>query len=889
MNEDAVSRLGESRDIAYRRLQGTERRLAKDSSLREQYNAFMEDYIKLGHMREVVETDTELDKRCFLPHHPVIKEASTTTKCILWRFSPAECVHLYELNTVTYGTKSAPFLATRTLKQLALDEEAQYPLAARAVLDDTYMDDVITGADGEETATTLRVQLNTMMSSGGFKLRKWASNCPAVLEGIPEEDLAIRSSEGIILDPDPSIKTLGLTWMLVSDTLKYQFSVPSLNPDTPLTKRYVLSVIATLFDPLGLLGAAITSAKIFMQQLWALRDGQGQRLDWDQSLPSTVGEPWRKFHEQLPLFNEIRIDRCVITSNAVSTEIHCFSDASEKAYGACLYMRNLMSRGISPEDIVNNSFWWQGPSWLEEEEGQWPSLPHNSPTGEGDEEKRRTVVAAPAYVFAEFNQTYFSKFSSYTDLARCTAYWLRYMKLIRTPRMERNYPAYLSSAELKEAENTLVRLVQKEVFETEWKALSKGEAVARGSALRWFNPFISTDQLIRLGGRLKNSMETEKTKHPVVLPARHLFTHTTLPRATATRWTTTAVECCKTSLLAIRRKECGEEHNPQMSDVLPLETIVSPTTDGGSTIVTSHGISTLFTDGCGLLWSNLRKARSKASGSQSLCSDFHLFLQALRRFIARRGRCTDIFSDNGTNFVGARNKLQDFLKLLKNNEHSEVVTRELAKEGIQWHFNPPSAPHFGGLWEAAVRSAKTHLLKVVGEAPVSPEDMSTLLTQVEACLNSRPLTPMSDDPNDLQPLTPAHFLVGESLQAFPESDFTDVPLNRLNQWQLTQRRLQDFWKRWRREYLCQLQGRAKRWKPAVPIDIGTLVIIRDENQPPMHWKMGRIVKVHPSEDGIVRVVTLKTATGLLIRPVEKICLLPIQDDNDDPESTIQSK
>ncbi|XP_065077875.1 uncharacterized protein LOC135701095 [Ochlerotatus camptorhynchus] len=354
MNEDAVSRVGDSRDIAYRRLQGTERRLAKDSSLREQYNAFMEDYIKLGHMREVVETDTELVKRCFLPHHPVIKEASTTTKvrvvfdascngvslndvlmtgaviqedlrsitlrsrtkqimlvsdvdkmfrqilvhlleralqCILWRFSPAECVHLYELNTVTYGTKSAPFLATITLKQLALDEEAQYPLAARAVLDDTYMDDVITGADDEETATTLRVQLNTMMSSGGFKQRKWASNCPAVLEGIPEEDMAIRSSEGIVLDPDPSIKTLGLTWMPVSDTLKYQFSVPSLNPDTSLTKRYVLSVIATLFDPLGLLGAAITSAKIFMQQLWALRDGQGQRLDWDQSLPSTVGEP----------------------------------------------------------------------------------------------------------------------------------------------------------------------------------------------------------------------------------------------------------------------------------------------------------------------------------------------------------------------------------------------------------------------------------------------------------------------------------------------------------------------------------------------------------------------------------------------------------------------
>ncbi|XP_065079916.1 uncharacterized protein LOC135702803 [Ochlerotatus camptorhynchus] len=405
----------------------------------------------------------------------------------------------------------------------------------------------------------------------------------------------------------------------------------------------------------------------------------------------------------------------------------------------------------------------------------------------------------------------------------------------------------MSTGELKEAENTLVRLAQKEIFVAEWKALSKGEAVARGSALRWFNPFISTDQLIRLGGRLKHSMETEETKHPVVLPARHLFTHMLL-RHYHERLLHAGLQL----LLSVVRLRFW-----------PL---------GGRSVVKNiiHRCQTCF--------------RSKPSSVQQQMGDLPSSrVTALRRFIARRGRCTDIFSDNGTNFVGARNKLQDFLKLLKNNEHREVVTRELAKEGIQWHFNPPSAPHFGGLWEAAVRSGKTHLLKVVGEAPVSPEDMSTLLTQVEACLNSRPLTPLSDDPNDVQPLTPAHFLVGESLQAFPEPDFTDVPFNRLNQWQMTQRRLQDFWKRWRREYLCQLQGRVKRWKPAFPIDIGTLVIIKDDNQPPMHWKMGRIVKVHPGEDGTVRVVTLKTATGLLIRPVEKICILPVQDDNESTE------
>ncbi|XP_058817668.1 uncharacterized protein LOC131680977 [Topomyia yanbarensis] len=795
-----------------------------------------------------------------------------------------------------------------------------------------------------------------MTSNGGFRLRKWASNCPDVLNGIKEEELAIRLPEGIVLDPDPSIKTLGLTWMPVTDTLRFQFTIPNLNTEVPLTKRCVLSVIATLFDPLGLLGAAITTAKIFMQLLWTLRDENDQRLDWDQLLPPTVGEAWKKYHEQLPLLNEIRIDRCVIITDAESVEIHCFSDASEKAYGACLYLRSenavgevkvrlltskskvaplkcqtiprlelcgallaaqlyekvdksikitvksyfwtdstcvlrwlaanpttwttfvanrvakiqsitqgsrwshvpgiqnptdLISRGISPNDIVLNTFWWQGPSWLEKTEEHRPLLPDNLPTDEGDEEKRHTVLAGTVSTIAEFNQLYIGKFSSYSDLLRRTAYWLRLIKLLRTPRKDRKAPTFLSTEELKRAENTLVRLVQREVFVEEWKALSKENAVSKSSPLRWFNPFVSHDQLIRLGGRLKHSIVSENTKHPAVLPTRHI--------------------------LATRRQECSSTHYPTVSDMLPIETIDRVDYFGPLYVRPAP-----------------RRTAVKAYVAIFVClctKAVHLelvtdlstdrFLQALRRFVARRGRCTDIYSDNGTNFVGARNKLQDFLRLLKDSHHNDVVSKQLAKEGIQWHFNP----HFGGIWEAAVRSAKNHLLKVVGETPVSPEDMNTLLVQVEGCLNSRPLTPMSDDPNDLQPLTPAHFLVGESLQAVPDPDLTVVPMNRLTQWQLTQQRLQNFWKRWRREYLCQLQGRTKRWKPAVRIEIGKLVVIQDDNQPPMRWKMGRIVQTHPGDDGTVRVVTLKTATGMLTRPVEKLCLLPTSDDNDDTQPT----
>ncbi|XP_062563505.1 uncharacterized protein LOC134226611 [Armigeres subalbatus] len=261
------------------------------------------------------------------------------------------------------------------------------------------------------------------------------------------------------------------------------------------------------------------------------------------------------------------------------------------------------------------------------------------------------------------------------------------------------------------------------------------------------------------------------------------------------------------------------------------------------------------------------------------------FLQALRRFVARRGLCTNIYSDNGTNFVGARNQLKDLLKLLKSNDHNSAVSKECAKVGIQWHFIPPSAPHFGGLWEAAVRSTKHHLLRVIGESPVSPEDFTTLLTQVEACLNSRPLTPLSDDPNDLEPLTPAHFLIGTSLLSIPEPELGSLPNNRLNALQLIQKRLQDFWKRWRREYLCQLQSRNKRFKSGIQIEVGKLVVIKDDNQPPMKWRMGRISDIHPGSDGIVRVVTLKTANGSLIRPIEKLCFLPLPEEDDRPSGT----
>ncbi|XP_062557114.1 uncharacterized protein LOC134221972 [Armigeres subalbatus] len=305
-----------------------------------------------------------------------------------------------------------------------------------------------------------------------------------------------------------------------------------------------------------------------------------------------------------------------------------------------------------------------------------------------------------------------------------------------------------------------------------------------------------------------------------------------------------------------------------MHEMLPGETIIDRAVYGGAASATCYCIPTVFSDRRRLLWAIFCPASTSPPSGKMYVAVFiclctkavHLelvsdlttdrFIQALRRFSARRGKCEDLYSDNGTNFVGARNKLKELDELLRTKEHREGVARHCSEQGTRWHFNPPSAPHFGGLWEAAVRSAKIHLVKVVGETPLSPEDFTTLLVQIEGCLNSRPLTPMSDDPNDLEPLTPSHFLIGSSLQSLPDPDLENVKLNRLDRFQLMQKLLQDFWKRWRREYLCQLQGRNKRWKPPIKVDIGGLVIIREDNQPPMKWKLGRITAVHPGTDGI---------------------------------------
>lgn len=249
------------------------------------------------------------------------------------------------------------------------------------------------------------------------------------------------------------------------------------------------------------------------------------------------------------------------------------------------------------------------------------------------------------------------------------------------------------------------------------------------------------------------------------------------------------------------------------------------------------------------------------------------FLSMLKRFVARRGFCSFIYSDNATNFVGCNNELISIQKLIESGHIQGYMTHY----NIKWQFMPAKSPHFGGLHEAAVKSCKHHLKRILKNIHLNYEEFYTLITQIEAILNSRPLVPMSSDPCDLTAITPAHFLIGHELTVIPEHNLICEKVNYVKRYRHLQFMGQQFWARWRIEYLHHLQLRSKwQFDKSPECHVGSLVMVKEDSVPPMRWPLGRIVEVHPGKDGAVRVVSVKMKGGVTKRAVAKVALLPIE-------------
>lgn len=269
------------------------------------------------------------------------------------------------------------------------------------------------------------------------------------------------------------------------------------------------------------------------------------------------------------------------------------------------------------------------------------------------------------------------------------------------------------------------------------------------------------------------------------------------------------------------------------------------------------------------------------------------FIAALNRFVSRRGIPSHMYSDRGTNFIGTEKELP---RLWYNTEsqESQKILSVLADNKITWHFNPARASHFGGLWEAGVKSMKTHLHRVLRHTKLNYEDFNTLIIQIEACMNSRPLCQLSEDPDDLTVLTPGHFLIGQAPTTLPYPDVRDYPMNRLSRYQFIQKLHQSFWEQWSHEYLARLQQRPKWKHQHANLKVGQIVVIKEDDLPPTKWILGRIVKTFPGQDGLVRSALVqckgdpstKTKPIVVSRPIHKLCLLPIEDNMSVEERSI---
>ncbi|XP_062539087.1 uncharacterized protein LOC134207379 [Armigeres subalbatus] len=414
--EDSEKVLGESRSIADRRFLSLERRLDRDPATKDSYHRFMEEYLQLGHMQEVPEPVDDRIEHSYIPHHVVFKESSTTTKVrvvfdascktssgyslndtllvgpvvqqdlysiytrfrtkriaivadvekmyrqvlhhpddrsllrIRYRRCPSDPIATFELQTVTYGTASAPYLATKTLQQIAIDQAKFYPAAVDPVVEDFYVDDLLSRASDVESAKTRRLQVTAMLCSAGFLLKKWASNAPEVLRDVPPEDLAIQPLHD--LQDEQIISTLGLLWVPQADNLRFKVEVPL--PAAILTKRKVMSYIAKIFDPLGLLGPVITKAKLFMQRLWALKH-DGVLCEWDSPLPDQLQHEWKQFHTTLHILATVQVPRFMFSSVGATIQLHFFADASSVAYGACCFVRTESAEGIRVQLLTSKS------------------------------------------------------------------------------------------------------------------------------------------------------------------------------------------------------------------------------------------------------------------------------------------------------------------------------------------------------------------------------------------------------------------------------------------------------------------------------------------------------------------------------------------------------
>ena len=553
------------------------------------------------------------------------------------------------------------------------------------------------------------------------------------------------------------------------------------------------------------------------------------------------------------------------------------------------------SRGLLPEEILRCKLWWSGPLWLAMSPEHWPTpltIPRTLTLPE-------SVVAIN--VVSTVNYTLpppLERFSTLQNALRTLAWCRRFANNCKhKERANRTLHHTLLPAEISATSVLLAKLSQQESFPDAYVALQLGKSVSKPANLAALKLFIASDGLIRIGGRLGHSMLPSEQRHPVLLHHQSRYSRLLVQDIHANALhagpsTMMAIMAEHYHILGARRivkslsQQCIRcqkaycKTSAQMMGQLPADrTRPSPPfhvtgIDFAGPFLTRRGNPRkpvkIKSYAC------LFVCFSTRSIHLELCSEMttSCMMAALTRFVARRGLPAKIQTDNGSNFLGASRELAQCYNLLASSEFQDAASRLHSSQRVEWHFSPARAPHFGGLWESGVRAMKSILKKVLPPHLLTFEELNTLLTDVEATLNSRPMVVTNSPPQDGDSvLTPGHFLVGRPLKSLPISTDPDVTVSLQRRWKLIRQLSQDIWRIWRTSYSKSLNAHT-RWKEARPnLRVNDIVLIKDETLLNRTWPLARVTRVFTGQDGLVRVVEVFTNGTTYRRPVNRIVRL----------------
>ena len=560
---------------------------------------------------------------------------------------------------------------------------------------------------------------------------------------------------------------------------------------------------------------------------------------------------------------------------------------------------DIASRGLSAAELMTSS-WFSGPSFLWDKELITPETQIHE-LRVGDPEVRMSTVLNTVKENESSNIIdHFSHLSNWPKLVGAIS------RLRRVARNRKGDQELSTPRERQDTEHFIVKLLQEKSFSTEVKLLQQNSKVPNNSKISNLCPFLDENGILRVGGRLCKTHMPDGVKHPIILPkdshvTRLLICHfhckvqhqgrgITLNELRANGyWVMNAVKAVANYIhkCVICRRLRRPMEEQKMSD-LP-EDRVEP-----SPPFTFCGMDCfgpfVVRDGrkeCkryGLLFTCMSSRAIHIEMLEDMSTDS--FINGLRCFIAVRGTVLQLRSDQGSNFVGAKNELKEALKELS----IEKVAVFLGKQQCEFLMNAPHSSHAGGVWERQIRTVRNILSSLLlnTRGRLDSSSLRTFFYEAMAIVNSRPLTTWNlGDPMDPLPLTPNHLLTMKSSTALPPpGNFVKEDLYLRKRWRRVQYIAEQFWSRWKKEYLQSLNNRQKWSKPRRNVRVGDVVLLRDDEVPRLEWPLAIVTDAQEGDDGLVRRVKLKVGTKkvdvnkhckhkptVLERPVQKLAVL----------------